>query len=78
VNVPCKCGGCASPNGGTTKLPPTISRLTGLRDAELRAAPRPELAIRRFLADGFDLGLCPDPGPIDPVEPLGGSVALTR
>ena len=31
-------------------LPPTIVRLTGLRDAELRAAPRPELAVRRFLA----------------------------
>ena len=31
-------------------LPPTIARLTGLRDAELRGAPRPELAIRRFLA----------------------------
>jgi DNA polymerase-3 subunit epsilon len=31
-------------------LPSTISRLTGLRDAELRRAPRPELAVRRFLA----------------------------
>lgn len=31
-------------------LPPTIARLTGLHDAELRRAPRPELAIRRFLA----------------------------
>jgi DNA polymerase III epsilon subunit family exonuclease len=31
-------------------LPPTIARLTGLRDAELRRAPRPELALRRFLA----------------------------
>lgn len=31
-------------------LPPTIARLTGLQDAELRGAPRPELAIRRFLA----------------------------
>ncbi len=31
-------------------LPPTIARLTGLRDAELRVAPRPELAVRRFLA----------------------------
>src|SRR5918994_5575573 len=31
-------------------LPPTIARLTGLADAELRVAPRPELAVRRFLA----------------------------
>jgi DNA polymerase III subunit epsilon len=31
-------------------LSPTITRLTGLQDAELRGAPRPELAIRRFLA----------------------------
>ena len=31
-------------------LSPTITRLTGLQDAELRCAPRPELAIRRFLA----------------------------
>jgi DNA polymerase-3 subunit epsilon len=31
-------------------LPHTIARLTGLRDADLRAAPRPELAVRRFLA----------------------------
>ena len=31
-------------------LPPTIARLTGLREAELRRAPRPELALRRFLA----------------------------
>ncbi len=31
-------------------LPQTIARLTGLRDADLRAAPRPELAVRRFLA----------------------------
>jgi len=31
-------------------LPPTIVRLTGIRDAELRSAPRPEHAIRRFLA----------------------------
>ncbi len=38
-------------------LPPTISRLTGLRDAELRAAPRPELAIRRFLAFTGDAAL---------------------
>ena len=38
-------------------LPPTISRLTGLRDPELRAAPRPELAIRRFLAFAGDAPL---------------------
>ena len=31
-------------------LPPTIARLTGLQDAELRRAPRQELAVRRFLA----------------------------
>ena len=31
-------------------LPPTIARLTGLRDAELRRAPPQELAVRRFLA----------------------------
>ena len=31
-------------------LPPTIARLTGLRDSELRRAPRQELAVRRFLA----------------------------
>ena len=31
-------------------LPPTIARLTGLREADLRRAPRPELAVRRFLA----------------------------
>ena len=31
-------------------LPPTIARLTGLRDADLRRAPRQELAVRRFLA----------------------------
>jgi DNA polymerase III epsilon subunit family exonuclease len=38
-------------------LPPTIARLTGLGDAELRAAPRPELAIRRFLAFAGDAAL---------------------
>jgi DNA polymerase-3 subunit epsilon len=38
-------------------LPPTISRLTGLHDRELRAAPRPELAIRRFLAFAGDAPL---------------------
>ena len=31
-------------------LPPTIARLTGLRDVELRRAPRPDIAVRRFLA----------------------------
>ena len=31
-------------------LPSTIARLTGLRDADLHRAPRPELAVRRFLA----------------------------
>jgi DNA polymerase-3 subunit epsilon len=31
-------------------LPPTIARLTGIRDADLRRAPRQELAVRRFLA----------------------------
>ncbi len=38
-------------------LPPTIARLTGLRDMELRAAPRPELAIRRFLSFAGDAAL---------------------
>ncbi len=38
-------------------LPPTIVRLTGLRDAELRTAPRPELAVRRFLAFSGDAPL---------------------
>jgi DNA polymerase III epsilon subunit family exonuclease len=38
-------------------LPPTISRLTGLHDRDLRAAPRPELAIRRFLAFAGDAPL---------------------
>ena len=38
-------------------LPPTIARLTGLQDAELRAAPRPELALRRFLAFTGDAAL---------------------
>ena len=35
-------------------LPPAIARLTGLREAELRRAPRPELAVRRFLAFAGD------------------------
>ena len=38
-------------------LPPTISRLTGLRDVDLRRAPRPELAVRRFLAFAGDAAL---------------------
>jgi DNA polymerase III subunit epsilon len=38
-------------------LPPTIVRLTGLRDVELRAAPPPELAVRRFLAFSGDAPL---------------------
>jgi DNA polymerase III epsilon subunit family exonuclease len=38
-------------------LPPTIARLTGLREAELRQAPRPELAVRRFLAFAGDAPL---------------------
>jgi DNA polymerase-3 subunit epsilon len=38
-------------------LPPSIARLTGLRDAELRRAPRTELAVRRFLAFAGDAPL---------------------
>ena len=38
-------------------LPPTIARLTGLTEAELRAAPRQELAVRRFLAFASDAPL---------------------
>ena len=38
-------------------LPPTIVQLTGLRDEELRSAPRPELAVRRFLAFSGDAPL---------------------
>jgi DNA polymerase III epsilon subunit family exonuclease len=38
-------------------LPPTIARLTGLRDADLRGAPRPEHAIRGFLAFAGDAAL---------------------
>lgn len=38
-------------------LPPTIARLTGLSDADLRRAPRPELAVRRFLAFAGDAPL---------------------
>ncbi len=35
-------------------LPHTIACLTGLSDVELRGAPRPELAVRRFLAFAGD------------------------
>jgi DNA polymerase III epsilon subunit family exonuclease len=38
-------------------LPPTIARLTGLSSSELRGAPRPELALRRFLAFTGDAAL---------------------
>jgi DNA polymerase III epsilon subunit family exonuclease len=38
-------------------LPATIARLTGLRDADLRRAPRQELAVRRFLAFAGDAPL---------------------
>ena len=38
-------------------LPPTIARLTGLREDELRVAPPPELAVRRFLAFASDAPL---------------------
>ena len=40
-----------------TALPAHIASLTGLRDAELRTAPRPELAVRRFLAFAGDAPL---------------------
>jgi DNA polymerase III epsilon subunit family exonuclease len=38
-------------------LPQTIARLTGISNAELRKAPRPELAVRRFLAFADDAPL---------------------
>ena len=38
-------------------LPPTIARLAGIRDDELRRAPRPELAVRRFLRFAGDAPL---------------------
>jgi len=38
-------------------LPPTIARLTGIQDDELRRAPRPELAVRRFLGFAGDAPL---------------------
>ena len=47
-------------------LPPTIARLTGIHDAELRDAPRPELAIRRFLAFAGDAPLAADPRQLKP------------
>jgi DNA polymerase III epsilon subunit family exonuclease len=54
-------------------LPPTIARLTGLRDTELRAAPRPELAIRRFLSFAGDAALAAHNARFD-VSFLDGSV----
>ena len=38
-------------------LPPTIAALTGIRDADLRRAPRTELAVRRFLGFAGDAPL---------------------
>jgi DNA polymerase III epsilon subunit family exonuclease len=38
-------------------LPGFVSKLTGIRDAELRRAPRPEVALRRFLAFAGDAPL---------------------
>jgi DNA polymerase III epsilon subunit family exonuclease len=38
-------------------LPVQIASLTGIRDADLRRAPRPELAVRRFLAFAGDASL---------------------
>ena len=43
-------------NPGTV-LPASIARLTGIRDADLRRAPRPEAAVRRFLAFAGDAPL---------------------
>jgi DNA polymerase III subunit epsilon len=43
-------------NPGTV-LPPAIARLTGLRDTDLRRAPRPEAAVRSFLAFAGDAPL---------------------
>jgi DNA polymerase III subunit epsilon len=43
-------------NPGTV-LPPAIARLTGLREADLRRAPRPEAAVRSFLAFAGDAPL---------------------
>ena len=38
-------------------LPPYIATLTGIREAELRSAPRSEIAVRRFLAFAGDAPL---------------------
>ena len=38
-------------------LPTQIASLTGIREADLRRAPRPELAVRRFLAFAGDVPL---------------------
>ncbi|MCE3286945.1 MAG: polymerase epsilon subunit [Gaiellaceae bacterium] len=38
-------------------LPPTIARLTGLREVDLRRAPRQDLAVRRFLTFAGDAPL---------------------
>jgi DNA polymerase-3 subunit epsilon len=43
-------------NPGRT-LPPVIARLTGIREADLRRAPRPEIAVRGFLAFAADAPL---------------------
>ena len=40
-----------------TALPPYIAALTGIRDADLRRAPRAELAVRRFLGFAGDAPL---------------------
>ncbi len=40
-----------------TLLPPAIERLTGIRETDLRRAPRPESAVRRFLAFAGDAPL---------------------
>ena len=43
-------------NPGTV-LPPAIARLTGIRETDLRRAPRPETAVRSFLAFAGDAPL---------------------
>jgi DNA polymerase III epsilon subunit family exonuclease len=40
-----------------TALPSFVAALTGIREAELRRAPRPELAVRRFLTFAGDAPL---------------------
>ena len=40
-----------------TALPASIAALTGIREGDLRRAPRPELAVRRFLAFAGDVAL---------------------